>query len=393
MPKLHDGQLAVHNSTARFRVVPAGRRWGKTLLGSAECIESALNGGRAWWVAPSYKMARVGWRGIYRLAMQIPEVTIRRGDLMVEFPTGGEIWVRSADNPDSLRGEGLDFAVLDEVAYMKESAWTESIRPALSDRNGRALFISTPRGHNWFWSLWVRGKSGDPDWASFGGFPTTDNPFINPAEVEEARRNLPDVVFRQEYMAEFVDDTGGVFRRVVEAATAEPQSERIEGHEYVFGIDWGRSNDYTVISVVDINERALVAIDRFSQVDYHIQLGRVRGMYERFMPTAVIVETNAMGEPMADFLRRSGIPVVGFYTDSITKQIAIDSLALAFEQGTIRIINDQTLINELQAFSGEKLPSGRIRYSAPPGMHDDCVMSLALAWHGVKSNDVVLFTV
>ena len=182
-PSLHRTQRRVVEDNSRFQVLACGRRWGKTRLGAAMCLMVALQGGRAWWVAPSYKMANVGWRLSLQLAIQAPNVDIRRADKAFMFPTGGEVWIRSADNPDSLRGEGLDFAVLDECAFMKEDAWTHSLRPALSDRQGRAMFISTPKGHNWFWRLFQLGQDKtNREWQSWS-FPTSDNPFIVDEEI------------------------------------------------------------------------------------------------------------------------------------------------------------------------------------------------------------------
>jgi len=348
------------------------------------CLAVAARGGRAWWVAPSYPVASVGWRVIGELAMQIPGVEVRRVDRMVTLPGGGSVQVRSADNPDSLRGEGLDFVVLDECAFIKEDAWAHALRPALSDRQGKALFISTPAGRNWFWRLWQRGNDSEQnEWHSWR-FPTSANPFIPPTEIEAARRNLPDRIFRQEYLAEFIDDAGGVFRGVMAAASAERQDEAVEGHEYVFGVDWGKHNDYTVITVLDTTDRALAAMDRFNQVDYTLQLGRLKTLYERFRPTTIIAERNSMGEPLVEQLRREGLPVSAFLTTNASKAAAIEGLALALERGELRILPDPVLVGELQAFEARRLPSGLLRYEAPAGVHDDCVMSLAMAWHGVS---------
>lgn len=207
LPRLHEGQKVVHRDKARFKVLACGRRWGKTRLGNVLCVECALAGGRAWWVAPSYKMGQVGWRGLQRLAWQIPGSDIRLGDQLITFPGGGTVQVRSADDPQSLRGEGLDLAVLDECAYMKEEAWHEALRPALSDRLGDAFFISTPRGVNWFRDLWLRGQDDReyPDWRSWQ-FRTADNPFIARDEIENARKGMLHRLFRQEFGADFLDD-------------------------------------------------------------------------------------------------------------------------------------------------------------------------------------------
>ena len=382
LPPFHLGQMEVAQSPARFRVAACGRRrWGKTRLGSALCVKTAADGGRAWWVAPTYPVAMVGWRLIRRLALQVPGAEIRQAERLVSFPNGGEIQVRSADNPDSLRGEGLDFVVFDECAFIHEDAWQEAVRPALADRRGRALFISTPKGRNWFWRLWQRCiDDHDHEWHGWQ-LPTAANPYIAPAEIEAARLGLPERIFAQEFLAQFLDDAGGVFRRVMEAATATAQGGAIGGHEYAFGVDWGRTGDFTAVAVLDVTHSEIVALDRFNQIDYSLQLARLTALYERFRPRAIVAEANSMGQPLIEQLQAAGLPVVPFTTTAASKQIAVDALALAFERGALRIIPDPTLIAELQAYEAERLPSGMLRYGAPSGIHDDTVMAVMLAWH------------
>ena len=123
LPNFHARQMEVARSPARFKVAACGRRWGKTRLGSVMCAKVAADGGRAWWVAPTYKVAQVGWRQIKRLALQVPGMDINKAELRATFPNGGEIQVRSASDPDSLRGEGLDFVVMDECAFIHVDAW------------------------------------------------------------------------------------------------------------------------------------------------------------------------------------------------------------------------------------------------------------------------------
>jgi phage FluMu gp28-like protein len=351
-------------------------------LGALLCLEVGLRRGRAWWVAPSYKMAFVGWRLVTQLAAQIPGAEIRKQDQMVMLPGGGSVQIRSADNPQSLRGEGLDFLVMDECAFIPEAAWTEALRPALSDRLGGALFISTPKGRNWFWRMFVRGQEDGDEWTSWQ-FPTSTNPYIAHSEIEAARLSLPERIFRQEYLAEFIDDAGGVFRRVLDAATAQRQAGPVSGHRYAMGVDWGKHNDFTVITVMDLDDQATAEIDRFNQIDYQVQLGRLTAHYDRFQPITIVAERNSMGEPLIEQLQRQGLPVTAFNTTNATKTQIVEGLALAFERGDLRILSDQTLINELQAYEMERLPSGLVRYGAPEGMHDDMVMSLALAWTAV----------
>lgn len=381
LPPLHKRQLEVALSPARFKVAACGRRrWGKTRLGAALCIKTAATGGRAWWIAPTYKVSEVGWRLIRRLAIQIPGAAIRQSERLVTFPNGGEIQVRSADNPDSLRGEGLDFVVMDECAFIHEDAWQEAIRPALADRKGRALFISTPKGRNWFWRIWQRCMDEhDTEWHGWQ-LPTSANPYIDPAEIEAARLGLPERIFLQEFLAQFLDDAGGVFRRVMEAATAEPQDGAHLHHEYTFGVDWGRQSDYTAIAVMDVTTSSLVALDRFNQIDYTVQLGRLTALYERFRPRAIVAEANSMGRPLVEQMQRDGLPVMPFTTTSASKPLIIDDLTLAFERAALRIIPDPVLINELQSYESQRTATG-MRYNAPSGMHDDTVIALALAYY------------
>jgi phage terminase large subunit-like protein len=334
-------------------------------------------------------MAQVGWRAISRLGRQVPGAEVRLSDMLINFPGGGSTQVRSADDPQSLRGEGLTLAVLDECAFMREIAWTEALRPALSDKLGGALFISTPAGRNWFWRLWMRGQdAAERDWRSWR-FPTRDNPYIAPSEIEAARRDLPERIFQQEYEAEFLESSGEVFRRVLDAATATGMGPQ-PGRQYVMGVDWAKSADFTALTVMDVAAREVVYLDRFNQIDYIVQRARLQALAERYRVDAIIAESNSIGEPIIEQLQRDNLPVRGFQTSNATKAQIIEALALAFEQGTIRILPDPVLIGELQAYEMERLPSGMTRYSAPEGMHDDTVMSLALAWSAVADSGPLL---
>lgn len=194
-------------------------------------------------------------------------------------------------------------------------------------------------------------------------------------------RSMPERVFEQEILGVFHSDLGGVFRRVMDAATATAQDGAIGGHEYAFGVDWGRTSDFTCVIVLDVTHSEVVAIDRFNQIDYATQLGRLTALYERFQPRVIVAEANSMGQPLIEQLQRAGMPVVAFTTSNASKQIAVDALALAFERGALRILPDPVLVAELQAYEAERMSSGLLRYSAPAGMHDDTVMALMLAWN------------
>jgi len=288
-----------------------------------------------------------------------------------------------------LRGDGLDLAVLDECAFMRKEAWTEAIRPALSDRLGKALFISTPKGRNWFWENYQRGVNGEEGWAAFS-FPTESNPYMDGCEVAAAKRDLPELIFRQEYLAEFIDDQGSAFRRIQEAATLEPR-EPEAGRTYIAGVDVAASVDYTVVSVFDVEAREQVYMDRFNRVDYPVLIDRLEAIYKRYAMQSMVVESNSIGRPVIDELVARGLNIVPFTTTSATKQSIIQALQSAFENGQIRVLAEPVQVGELLSFEAKRNASGSFSYSAPDGMHDDTVMALAIAWNGLSGNSVILW--
>ena len=209
---LHPAQQEVWSSDARFKVVAAGRRFGKTVLGTGKILVKATRIPKSvsLWVAPSHSQSRMA---LDMIANVIPNEyrEVNRTLSEIYLPNGSKIVFRSGERWDNLRGDGLVCAILDEAAFLDEKVWTEAVRPALSDHKGEALLISTFNGENWFYSYFRRAIEEDNDqWASWR-FETLDNPFIDPEEVEEARRNLPREVFEQEYKASPMAFSGAVF--------------------------------------------------------------------------------------------------------------------------------------------------------------------------------------
>lgn len=384
--KPHEAQKDIVRQSRRFNVVNCGRRFGKTILGQDRLIHPLLEGKPVAWFSPSYKLLLEPWRDMMRT---LKPFTMRRNatERRIETFNGGILEFWSLDDPDAARGRKYARVAIDEAAMIPrlEQAWTAAIRPTLADLAGDAWFLSTPKGMNYFWSLYQKGQDDlEEDWMSWT-HPTADNPHIDPVEIEAMRHDMPERIYRQEVLAEFMPDAGSVFRGVMEQATATSQEKAIDGHEYVISVDWGKFHDFTVLSVIDVTIDELVYIDRFNKIDYRFQLHRLYSLYRAFRPYKVVAERNSMGEPLIEQIESQGIPVEAFLTTNDTKDTAINSLANAFERKEIQILNDPILVGELQAYEAERLPSGKFRYSAPSGMHDDCVMSLALGWHGAKN--------
>lgn len=360
-----------------------GRRWGKTTMAGACAVAWANAGGAVAWVVPTYKNARAPWRfAEAAVATAQPAVQLNRTDRVIGFPrTGGWLGIYTADNPVGILGEAFDVVIVDEAARIAEDVWAESLLPTLADRDGRAMLISTPKGRNWFWREWRRGMDGAEGYAAWQA-PTVANPSPSIRRAAAlAKDRVSERTYRQEWLAEFVEDGGEVLRNVRACVAPAPEG----GQRFVMGIDWGRDHDYTVVTVMDVAARAMVACDRYTNLPTEQQIGRVVALHERYRPEVIVAERNSLGAPLIDLLfYQHGLPVQPFATTHQSKARIIDALALAFERRALGILDLPWLIGELEAYAILKTTALQLpTYGAPPGMHDDGVMSLALAWSGV----------
>jgi predicted phage terminase large subunit-like protein len=230
LPSLHPTQVEVQTSPARFKVVCAGRRWGKGVLGIGECVRRAAARQHCWWIAPSFSSAayQAGWRILEFYASKLRGARLHLQRRALVMPGGGWLQFKTAEEADSLRGESIDFVVIDEAAHIRDlkNLWELCLRPCLVDRKGSAWFISTPYGHNYFHDLFQRGRNSERGWASFQ-FPSTANPYLDAQELEEIGRDMPALVRRQEIDAEFVQLTGALFKRdAIRILESEPVGVR-----------------------------------------------------------------------------------------------------------------------------------------------------------------------
>jgi hypothetical protein len=387
--QVHSGQAAILQSEARFRIVACGRRYGKTVTCAKEIRDNLLShqdGWLAWWVAPTYQQAEIGLR---TLLDEMPDefiAKVNRSKLRVECVTGAVVEFKSADKPDNLRGEGVDELVADEAAEIDQYAYENALRPTLTDsEDSRMIAISTPKGRGWFFEFFHRGQSEDwPEYESFRG-PTKDNPFINQSDVADAERELPERVFRQEYLAEFVDETGGVFQELDDTlftATYElpqdgvdPQSEWVEP-PFATGVDFARHEDYRVILTLDSAGRVM-HFDR-NQGETWPQIQRVvEDVADRYQGV-VGVDASRDNKIVAD-LEASGINIEPVQFSPKRKRELIENLIASVEAGELTSPVIDSLRTELEVFEYDVTRGGNIRYDAPEGFHDDTVDALAIA--------------
>ena len=271
----HPGQSLLHSSNVRFKVVVSGRRWGKSLLAAKEAEAMILKPQtRGWIVSKTYDLGEKVFREIYNnLIRRFKLETVRKsyssqsGSMYLEFPWRSVVEVKSADHPDSLIGEGLDWLVFDECASCKSVIWEQYLRPALSDKNGWALFITTPRGYNWLYDLWKRGSSPDyPEWGSFR-FPSWSNPYLSADDIDEAKRTLSKATFEQEYGAAFTFSSGQVYKEFEEAIHVIAEDKlRIDPEWRRFrSIDFGYENPFVCLYIAVDPEDRVIIYDEYYQ--------------------------------------------------------------------------------------------------------------------------------
>lgn len=382
LPDLHCSQKEVARAARRFNVLACGRRWGKTTLGLDRLVRPAVDSKPVAWFSPTYKMLTEVWREARRALYNVT-ARISVQEHRIELYSGGVVDMWSLDQPDAVRGRKYARVVLDEAAMVADlrRAWQEVIRPTLTDYQGDAFFLSTPKGMNYFHEVYNLGL--DPlqtEWASWR-MPTLDNPYILPEEIEAAREELPELTFKQEYLAEFLQNEGAVFRNIKQNMTAcksEPSEHK--DHHVIAGVDWAQKHDFTAISVVCETCKQELELDRFNQISWEFQRGRLQVVSQRWSVKDILAEENSIGSPNIEALQGLGLPVRAFQTTATSKPPLIQSLALALEREEIKWLNVPVATAELEAYESKvNANTGRISYSAPEGQNDDTVIARSLA--------------
>ena len=362
----HPAQKQVLDCDSRFIVMMAGRRFGKSLISQTISIETAVNKKRVAYITPTYQLGKIFFKEIVDL-LPLEIYSKNESDLVITFITGGSIRFFTGERLDNLRGLKFHLAVIDEASFIPnlEDGWLNSIRPTLTDYKGKAIFLSTPKGKNYFFSLFSKAE---PDWQSFK-FTTYDNPYIDPNEIDDARKQLPEVVFEQEYMANPAENAANPFgsqyiRNCIHPVTTMPV--------VAYGIDLAKSVDWTVI--VGLDEDGNVAyFDRF-QMDWH----NTKQTILRLPKCPILVDSTGVGDPILEDLQREGVMIQGLKFTSSSKQQLMEGLQAAIHQGKIGY-PEGIISQELEVFEYMYTATG-VKYSAPSGFHDDAVMALALAW-------------
>lgn len=380
----HDAQREVLRSSARYRIISAGRRFGKTEMSVAEVFREAIEhpGTTAWWAAPTYSHTEVAWETFDEM---VPNLLIadrkRTHPRQLQFVNDSRISFRSTEHRDNLRGPGLDALVLDEAAFIAPDVWSEVLRPTLADTGGWALFVSTPNGENWFHDLYQQGQSPDPEFEAYESwqFPTTANPHVPETEVAAAKREHPEHVFRQEWRAEFTENSGGVFSDVRGKCVEEYEWREYEGDPpFTLGVDLARTSAYTVIITLDA-DGVLTDFSRLRDVSW-TRIQREIEAAAADAPGEVRIDATRDNKLVGD-LEAAGVNVQPVRFTSESKRNLIENLEVRIDKHDLTLPEISPLLSELGAFERDVTDAGNVRYRAPTGFNDDCVDALALAAH------------
>lgn len=372
-PNLAHYQKAIIDSPARYTVTEASTKIGKTASHIVWAAEEALklgNNQSVWWVAPVYKQAEIAFN---RMRSQISDKSffkVNESKLRLTTPTGSIIQFNSAEKPDNLYGEDVYAAVFDEFTRAREEAWF-ALRSTLTKTKGKCKLIGNVKGKkNWGYRLAQRAKAGEEGYEYFKitAYDAVEAGILDLEEIEQAKKDLPELVFRELYLAEASDDGSNPFgyeaiRRNIASLSGNPVRS--------FGIDLAKSHDYTAI--VGLDEYGHVAyFDRF-QKDWRQTKETILSLPN--VPT--VIDSTGVGDPIVEELQRARQGIEGFKYGGNSKQQLMEGLAVAIQNDELKYPEGH-ITTELEMFEFTYTRTG-VRYEAPQGMHDDCVNALALA--------------
>lgn len=380
-PKLTTYQTPILNAKERFTITEASTKTGKTASHIIWLFEQALQlkkNQSVWWVAPVYTQAEIAFN---RMKAQVTGKNFFKANetkLTLTLPTGAKIQFKSAEKPDNLYGDDVYAAVFDEFTRAREEAWY-ALRSTLTATNGKCKFIGNVKGKkNWGYRLALKAKSGEPEYSHFKitAYDAVREGILKLEEVEQAKRDLPEHVFNELYLAEPSEDGSNPFGLDHIRACVKPLSGK---PVKCYGIDLAKSYDYTVI----------IGLDDFGDVAY---FDRFQKDWKQTKETIIqvvghkpaLIDSTGVGDGIVEDIQRSCPKAEGFKFTQTSKQQIMEGLASAIQQGKTSVLQG-VHYDEMESFEFEYTRTG-VRYTAPVGLHDDIVCSHALAIKKFSNN-------
>ena len=381
-------QPQVFDCPARNVVYAKGRRAGGTRGAATRLIELAheKRGSRHLWVDTV-------WRNIERYVARYFLPILRgagarwnAGNQVLSFANGSYCDFASAERPESIEGFAYDYIWVNEAGLVLKNEdlyWHTLLPMVLESPAAQLFFVGAPKGPGLFQLMYQWGEDEtQAEWRSFR-HPSQVNTRLDARELERFREHMPEHVYRQEILAEFIADAGAVFRDVARIADAPAEASPLPGAAYVLGVDLARYGDYTAIWVGRMDARSAVYCERFTRIPWQEQVQRIAHLARRYGDAPLYVDATGVGDPICEDLARAGLAVQPVVLSALRKRMLIDHLAVGIEQQRLHIAPHAQTLRELNAYARTPTAEGRTRFAAPAGEHDDCVIALALCWWGL----------
>jgi len=377
----HEKQKLILASKAEDIVINAGRRFGKSAVSAYLALKELLKDNKRIWIAsPSYDLSKrpfdylVRWIGT-GFPSAVNCISLRPTP-KITMPWGSYVECKSAENPTGFLGEEVDLLIIEEAAKFKQDIYENYLFPVTSSRMARTIYISTPFGKNWFYRKHLEVKK-DPNGEYFH-FESRDNPYFPKEAWEKAKEKLSQDAFNQNYRAIFLDDTATVFRGIREIV-GDCLGGYEPDHMYIVAADIAKHNDWTVITVVDRFNPKVRYWERFQKRDYPYIKERIVSAARNYRTRDIIIDSTGIGDAISDWIRRDGFNVTDFKFSNTSKAQLVEKLRIFIENKSIIIPDIEEILDEFESYTQEITATGKVRYTAPTGMYDDCVDSLGLA--------------
>lgn len=347
--------------------------------------------GTYFYFLPTYSQAKkVVWDNIdndgFKMLDHIPEEVIKNKnatELKIELINGSIIQLIAADEfAKSGVGTNPMGVVFSEYSISSPESW-KYVTPILAANDGWAIFNFTPRGMNHAHTLLQQAKANEKWFTQI--LTVDDTNVFTKDSLEEERKNNPQDFFEQEYYCKFIEGAGQFFKNIKQTLIEEEDKPE-PNHKYQMGVDLAKYQDYTVLTVIDLNTFHVHKQERFNQIDWVLQKAKIEAMYRRYGNPLIYIDSTGVGDPIYEDLFKQGIRVEGFKFNENSRKDLLNNLAIKIEQNKIKLPETDTLLNELNSFHYEVSDRGKIRICAPESLHDDTVMSLALAVWNLPDN-------
>lgn len=393
----HQAQAQIHqylvdNPNTKYITICCGRRFGKSALMLNQVLLYALQqpNEKILFLCPSTSLGKERFDELFSMIGEKFYFYKGKGfnisDLKFNFINGSSIKFKTFDVADNLVGGNPTRIVIDEAAIMPDATYYNAIKPYATLCKS-IIALSTPRGKiGWFYKNFCYGSNDYyKNYKSFQ-FPTIDNPQADRKELKEAKENLPEHIYKQEYEAEFIDNANNIFKNIENCINNNFIYN--VGDRCVCGVDIGRQDDKTIITVMRIADKQVIFQDGWNKLDYNTIVDKVAAVINQYKPIDTIVETNSIGDFFFDALKlKTKHKLTSFYTLNSNKNYIIENLILAFEKGEIKILDNGDMIFELNNFTCTWNSASRtLKYGGRSGVHDDRVMSLAFAYEAARRN-------